>query len=61
MSYWIYAWIFWRRRGEAWQVQWQSRILEVGEHVLENVFFELSPRGLGGVTQAEKGESIQER
>lgn len=53
--------VFWRRRGEAWQVQWQSRILEVGEHVLENMFFELSPRGLGGVTQAEKGESIQER
>lgn len=48
---------FWENRGEAWQVQWQSRT----EHFLDNMFFELNLGGLGGVSKAEKGESIQER
>lgn len=42
-------------------MQWQARTLEVGEHFLENMFFELSLGGLGGVSKADKGESIQER
>lgn len=56
----MYAWVALGNRGEVWQVQWQSRTLEVGEDFLENMFFELSLGGLG-VNKAEKGESIQER
>jgi len=35
-------------------VRWQSRTLEVREHSLENMFFELSLGGLGGVSKAER-------